>query len=162
MYNVSNDTGDIQFMVLYKKIGYKAERGNYLAPSKEDLLRMLNKAENVSVNTCELLVIHQHLPDGTVLEVLSHDQIPRNSTSVVTELRPTGKIHPKTGKPYVKAYTPEDARIMAVVGALLNKAGEAENSKPKKKKDKKFRPGRVTVAFNYHAYPARSGNYVED
>lgn len=144
MYNVNPIMSDSQFMVMYKMPGFKTERGHYLAPSLEELLRMLNKAEGVNKDTAELLVIHQHLSDGTVLEVLYVDNKPSN----VVELRPTRKPCPVTPEE-----DEEGEGLLKAVKDLLTTA--ATLSKP-------VRQGKVRTGFNIIAYPARSGDYVEE
>lgn len=64
---------DTHFNVMWQFPKQKAVRRSYEAPSLKTLLRILEKAEDVSPATTEKLFVHMCLPDGSILEVVTHE-----------------------------------------------------------------------------------------
>lgn len=68
-------------------------RSNYDAPTFGDLLRMLRRSEGVSPETTEKFLIHQHMADGSVHELMAHDSSITGATLLslpppIKELKP--------------------------------------------------------------------------
>lgn len=61
------------FKVMWQFPKQTTMRADYEAETLGTLLKMLRRSENVSVTTVDKLFVHQHMPDGTVKEVLAHD-----------------------------------------------------------------------------------------
>lgn len=132
------------FHILYKMKGFAEQRMSYSAQDLSTLLKMLNRTEGISVSSTEKLVIHQVLPDNTVMEVLDHD-IKNDSSKIGTNVIPFRKSESK------------DVAIMEEVHRCLVKA--REGAKP----EKKLVPlrNKVVVGYGIFAHEARSGDEYE-
>lgn len=80
----------MQFSVLWKFPGQKkSQSGHYEAPDLKSLLRMIDRSEDVSPATCDILIVHYHMQDGTTLEVVNHEK----KGELVTTVMSDPKIH---------------------------------------------------------------------
>jgi hypothetical protein len=134
------------FRILYKMIGFPEQRISYSAQDLNTLLKMLNRTENISISSTEKLIIHQTMPDNTVLEVMAHDiheKRETTGTNVIPFERPV----------------PREVAIMTEVRDSLARARE----KVEPVVEKKLVPlrGKLVVGYEIFAYEARSGDEYE-
>lgn len=140
------------FRILYKVPGLPEQRMAYSAQDLNTLLKMLNRTENISISSCERLIIHQTLPDNTVMEVLAHDI--RDGTLMVNH----------TNKPSnVVEFRPlsRDEAIMQEVQRSLQAARESIKTPVVVTKKLVALKHKVTTGYNTFAYEARSGDEYE-
>lgn len=78
-------TSDIQstnlYRIQYQVKGSRAVRCEYTAPSVDKLLAMVWRSEGIKQGDLAHMYIHQVLSNGSVLEVVAHDEMSSNLTS---------------------------------------------------------------------------------
>lgn len=135
---------------------------DYLMPGLKELLAMLKESENVTTQNTALLVIHQINSDGTVTEVLSHDEA---TGRVNIDFRGvTAERSATRTRVLTEGYRSQE-RVLSAVGAILDKAKVESQIKPvekpkiKAKHDKhtkKLKPF-VMGGFRFPATAAEGG-----
>lgn len=85
-------------------------RGDYLVENLEELLRLLNKSEGVSRESCECIYIHQMQADGTAIEVYTYDVENKNVVNIVeASLKRIASASNEAPKPRVRLKTNKDS-----------------------------------------------------
>ena len=107
----------------------KMETAQYEADSIYNLLRMLNRAEGVNRTNVDVLIVHQILTNGDVIEHLAVDNYKRDADAASNVVNLLDRI---------KANPPKKPHVRVV-------------SEPVE-----HRPGRVVMGYQCVAYPARN------
>lgn len=98
------------FTVMWQFPKTQVQRGTYDAPDLQTLLRMLQRAEDVTISSTEKLFVHYHASTGEIIEVVSHEAasgftvVNHQLTKPTTNIVPIGSV--KKSKPRVRLTTP--------------------------------------------------------
>lgn len=121
------------FSVMWQFPGMKAERASYEMPDLQTLLRVLQKAEDVSISTTEKLFVHYHATNGDIMEVVSHEKekgfsVVNHQLGKPVERQPSNVVSikkAKKDKPHIRLAIPADETPFVVAGNGLYKAYRA-------------------------------------
>lgn len=121
------------FSVMWQFPGAKAQRASYEMPDLQTLLRVLQRAEDVSISTTDKLFVHYHAINGDILEVVSHERekgfsVINHQLGKPAERKPSNVVpikRAKSDKPHIRLTAPVDETPFVVAGNGLYKAYRA-------------------------------------
>lgn len=159
---------DMEFRILYRKKGMKkSETCCFTAASPEKLLHVLARVEDISKDTCDLLVIHGY--DGpTTIEVMCHEPkevegsdrdnvvVPMSATQQEQIINATFDLLRRGRETALALEQPESTASTALVPVA-----DSKMLPTRLQVTPKSRGVAMIAGFNIVAYPARNHKEAE-